>query len=168
MLDMRHHLTLCRAIGAQPVGDHALRRDALFLQQAHQQSPRGLGVATALDDFIEHVAVLIEGAPQPILLAGDHDGNFIEVPDVIATWLLAAQTAGVLGPELLAPATDRFIRDWDAALQQHFFDMPQAQRKPIVQPDRVGDYLRRKATAFVLMGEVLIPSALSGKSLTAS
>ena len=75
-----------------------------------------------------------------------------EVPDVIVAWLLAAQTTGVFGPELLAPATDRFIRYHDAALQQHFLDMPQAQRKPIVQPHRVGDDLRREAMAFVADG----------------
>jgi hypothetical protein len=67
LLDLRHHLTPCRSVGAQLIGDDALRR-------------------------------------QPLLLAGKHD----------------------------------------VALQKHFLDMTQVQKKPVIQPDRTADDLGRK------------------------
>lgn len=44
VLDVHHHLTLRRPVGTQLVGDHALRSDALFLQEARQQSLGGLAL----------------------------------------------------------------------------------------------------------------------------
>ncbi len=65
MLDGGHDLTPGGAIGSQLVGDDALGRQALLLQQPDQQSLGGLGVAAGLNDFIQDISVLIHGAPQP-------------------------------------------------------------------------------------------------------
>jgi hypothetical protein len=46
--------------------------------------------------------------------------------------------------KLLRPAPNRFVRNDDAALQQHLFEQTQAQRKSNVQPDRMGNDSRRK------------------------
>ena len=106
----------------------------------------------ALDDLIEHIAVLIDSPPEPVLLAGDGDHDLVEMPNVAAAWRLAPETAGVRRPELQRPAADRLIGDDDAALEQHLLDQPQAQREPEVQPDRMGDDLGWKAMAFVADG----------------
>ena len=45
-----------------------------------QQALGRLLVTSALHQHVEHDAVLIDGAPQPVLLAGDGDHGFIEVP----------------------------------------------------------------------------------------
>jgi hypothetical protein len=42
-----------------------------------------------LDDFVENVAVLIDGAPEAALLAIDCDDDFIEAPNVPPAWRLA-------------------------------------------------------------------------------
>lgn len=152
MLDVRHHLSFCRSVRAQLVGDHALWRDALLLQEARQQSLRGLGIAAGLHDLVEHIPVLIDGAPQPMLLAGDRDGHLVEVPNIVAACLLAVQAASIAGPEFLGPAADRFVGDHDASLQQHFLDQAQAQRKPEIKPDCMGDDLRRETMALVADG----------------
>jgi hypothetical protein len=47
---------------------------------------------------------------------------------------------------------DRFVRDGNAALKQHFFDQTQAQRKAEIEPDRVCDDLGRKPVALVVDG----------------
>jgi hypothetical protein len=44
---------------------------ALLLQEAPEQSLRRLGVAPALNDFVEPVSILINRPPEPVLLAGD-------------------------------------------------------------------------------------------------
>ena len=40
------------------------------------------------------------------------------------------------------------------ALQQHFLDEAQANWKPTIQPNRIGDNLARKAVAFVAHGRL--------------
>ena len=82
MLDARHDLPLCRTVARQLVGDHDARRPALPLQQLAQEPFGGPFVPPALDQHVEYDAVLIDCAPQPVLLAGDFDGDLIKVPFV--------------------------------------------------------------------------------------
>src|SRR4051812_22985488 len=56
---------------------------------------------------------------------------------------------GKLLAELESPLADHLVADLDAPEGQHLLDHPKAQRKAIVQPDRVADQLRRKAMADV-------------------
>ena len=144
-----HDLAPGGSVGAELVGDHPSWWAALLLQKASQQALGCLGVASALDNLIEHIAVLIHGPPEPVFLARDGDHDLIQVPDVATAWRLAPEAASVRRPELQRPATDGLIRDDDAALEQHLLDQSQAQRKPEIQPHRMGDDLRRKAVTFV-------------------
>jgi hypothetical protein len=140
------------SIRAELVGDHSPGRTALLAQETPQQALGGLGVASALDDLIENLAVLINRPPQPVFLARDRDHDFVEMPDVATAWCLAPEAASVRRPELQRPPADSLIGHDDAALEQHFLDQPQAQREPKVQPDRMGDDLGWKAMAFVANG----------------
>ena len=149
LFDVRHDLPPGCSIGAQLVSDHPLRRDTLLLQKTGQQSPGSLGVATALNDFVEHIPVLIDGPPYPLLPASDGDNDFVQVPHIVAAGLLATKATRIIRAELLSPAADRFIGNGNAALKQQFFDKAQAQRKPKVEPHRVGDDLRWEAMALV-------------------
>jgi hypothetical protein len=74
MLDPKAHLRLRCAVGTELVGDHdARRRNGGFQEPLHEPS-RCLGVSSALDQDVENKAILIDGPPQPVLLAGDrHD-----------------------------------------------------------------------------------------------
>lgn len=56
---------------------------------------------------------------------------------------------GIGLPKLLAPSTNGFLADLDAALGQDFFDIPIAQAEAEVEPDCVTDYGRGKAMAGV-------------------
>ena len=80
MLDARHDLPLCRPVARQLVGDHDARRPALPLQQLAEQALGGALITPALDQHIEYDAVLVDRAPQPVLLAGDFDGDLVQVP----------------------------------------------------------------------------------------
>ena len=68
MLDSGHDLPPCRAIGTKLIGDDALRQASQLLQQPDQQASGRLGVAAVLDDLIKYVSILIDGAPEPMLL----------------------------------------------------------------------------------------------------
>ncbi|GLU27915.1 hypothetical protein Brsp01_31480 [Brucella sp. NBRC 12950] len=82
MLNGGHDLTPGGAIGSQLVGDDALGRQALFLQQTDQQSFGCLGVAANLNDFIQDISVFIHGAPQPALSPADANDGLVEMPHV--------------------------------------------------------------------------------------
>src|SRR4051795_1991773 len=106
-------------------------------------------VAPALDHDIEHDAVLVDGAPEIMRLAGDLEDDFIHVPFVAGPGQPPPDDVGELLAELQTPLPDRLVADLDAAAGQHLLDHPKAQREAIVQPDRVADQLRREAVAGV-------------------
>jgi hypothetical protein len=110
MFDHRHHLTSRGCVGAELVGNHPPRPAALLLQQAPQQALGRLGVTPALDDLIEDISVLIDGPPEPVLLAGDRDHDLVEVPDVRAARCLALEAVGVTRADLSEPTAGRSRR----------------------------------------------------------
>jgi len=67
-----------RSVGAQLVGDQQFRRETLLPQQlAHQPERRAL-VAPALNQHIEDLALMIDGAPQVHPLARDPDHHLVQ------------------------------------------------------------------------------------------
>jgi hypothetical protein len=73
MLDAGHDLPLGRRVAFQFVGDQHTRRSSLLPQQLAEQSLGGLLVAPALDQDIKNKALLVNRAPEPMLVAGDGD-----------------------------------------------------------------------------------------------
>src|SRR5215470_7744611 len=51
-------------VEAQLVGDQQFRHEALLLEQLAHQPQRGATVASALDQYVENLALVIDGAPQ--------------------------------------------------------------------------------------------------------
>lgn len=166
MLDRRHDLTSGGGIGAEFVSDHAPGRTAVPFEKTPQQAPGHLGVAARLHDFIEDIAVLVDGAPQPVLLAADGDHDLIEVPDVAAARLLAPEAAGVIPPEFHRPASHRLVGDDDTTFQQHLLHQAQAQRETKIQPNRVSDDRRRKSMALVTDGRLAHASPSTRTAVT--
>src|SRR3954449_10751059 len=78
MLDRGHHLTLRSAVARQLVRDHHTRHAGLALQQLPEQAFGGRLVPPLLDENVEHDPILVDGPPQPVLLAGDHQAHFVE------------------------------------------------------------------------------------------
>jgi len=124
MLDFRHDLAPGGAVGAEFVGDHAFGRTTLLAQKPLQQSLGCSGVAADLDDFVE-------------------------MPDIAPARFLSFQPASIVQTKFHRPVPNGFVIDGDPPLEQQFFDQPQAERKSKIQPNGMGDDLRRKAVAFV-------------------
>ena len=74
---------------------------------------------------------------------------FVDVESVTGSSVSLLQSTCVLGSELDAPETDRFPRDYDPAFSQKIFDIPAAQVEAIVEPDSIGNDIRRESVAFV-------------------
>jgi hypothetical protein len=52
-----------RGIGAQLIGDQQFRREALFLEQLAHQPQRRSSVASALNQHVEDLTLVIDGTP---------------------------------------------------------------------------------------------------------
>lgn len=148
MLDARHQFGLGGRIGPQLVGDHNPWGGTLTLEQfAHQ--PKGCPlVFAALQQGIEDIAVGIDSAPQPVLLPLDRHHHFIKLPFI--SKLTAGPSTKLMSEfeaELRSPFRDGLERDLNAALGQQIFDVSKAERKPVIEPNRIGDDLGGKTVA---------------------
>src|SRR3954463_1717166 len=149
MLDRGHHLVFRGAVAGQLVRDHHARGPALLFQQLAEQALGGLFVPPALDENVGHDPILVDGPPEPVLLAADHQAHFVEVPLVARAWQPTPDLVGETLAELARPLPHGLVAHVDAAGGQHLFDHAQAQRKAEVEPDGVADDLARKAVAGV-------------------
>src|SRR5215218_11489632 len=75
VLNAGDDLTLRGVVAGQLVRDHDTRGPALLFQQLAEQALGGPLVAPALDQNVEHDPTLVDGAPEPVLLAGDHQAH---------------------------------------------------------------------------------------------
>jgi hypothetical protein len=147
VLNPRHDLLLGRGVALQLVGDEHKRGSTLLFEKLSQQPLGRSLVAPALDENIENEAVLVDGTPQPMLLPGDADDNFIEVPFVATTRRSPPDAIGEFSAEFKASLPDRLVRHRDAAGRQHLLHHAQAQREPKIEPYRIADDLGGVAMA---------------------
>jgi hypothetical protein len=68
-----------RGVGAQLVGDQQFGRETLLLEQLAHQPQRRPGVASALDQHVEDLALAVDGPLQIHPLAGDPHHHLVEV-----------------------------------------------------------------------------------------
>ncbi len=87
VFDTGHEVAPGGIIGPELVGDHDPWCPPLSLQQLAHQALCRLGISAALHQHFEDEAVLIDGTPEPLLLAIDGHHTFVEMPFV-------AQAAG--------------------------------------------------------------------------
>jgi hypothetical protein len=86
VLDRWQEILPCRRIAGEFVGDHHPRRAPLPFQELAKQPLGGFRITPALNQDVEHDAVLVNGALQPVRRPGDLDDNLIEVPLVAGAW----------------------------------------------------------------------------------
>src|ERR1700751_2695155 len=139
VLNAAHNLPLGGAIAAQLVGDQHTGRSQVLLEQLAEQALGSLLVATALHEDVENESLLVDRAPEPMLLAGDGDDDLIQVPLVAALGGAPPNAVGELAAKFQTPLPDRLIGHRDAASRQHLLNHAQAQREPKIQPYRVAD-----------------------------
>jgi hypothetical protein len=82
-----------------------------------------------LDEHVENKALLVDRAPEPVLLTGDGDDDLIQVLFVATTWRSPTDAVGKFPAEFQAPLADCLVCHQDATRRQHLLDHAQAQRK---------------------------------------
>jgi len=80
------------AVGAQSVCGEQLGDEALFPEQLAHQAPRRALVAPALDQHVEDLTFMVDGAPKVHPPAGNANHHLVEMP--------AIARAGALAPEV--------------------------------------------------------------------
>jgi hypothetical protein len=98
-----------RCVGAQLVGDQQFRRETVLPEQLAHQPERRVLVASALNQHIEDLALMIDSAPQVHPLAGYSDDHLVEVPSLARAWAGPPEPSCNPGPEFQHPAPHRFI-----------------------------------------------------------
>jgi hypothetical protein len=125
------------------VGDDHPRYRAGRLHQAAEEAPGCGFVPAVLHEDIQHVAVLVDGPPHVLQLAVDLEEDLVQMPLVARPGPAAAQSVRVGLAERGAPAADGLVGHDDAAQEQEFLDLAEAERESVVQPHAVGYDLDR-------------------------
>lgn len=94
VLDTGHNFTPGGAVAVQLVGDQDTRCPALPFQKLAEQACGGFLVTPAPDEDVENKAILIDGAPEPVLPAGHGDDDLVKRPLVAAAWHPPADAVG--------------------------------------------------------------------------
>src|SRR5215213_619840 len=113
MPDRGHHLVFRGAVARQLVRDHDTRGPALLLQQLPEQALGGPLVPPALDQNVEHEAILVDGPPEPVLLASNLHLDLVQVPLVSGTGQPASDLVGEGLAELARPLAHGLVADRD-------------------------------------------------------
>lgn len=74
------------------------------------------------------------------------------MPDITWTGLPPAQVPGDPETEFHYPSPDRLVRNINAPLEEHFFDLAQGKIETNIESNRVRDEFRRNSMAFVNEG----------------
>ena len=96
----RNRFAVCDSIATQFIGDDAIRYGLLALQQLTKEAFGRSSVATFLEQNVNDITILVDGAPQIISLAANGHEDFIKVPAVTLSRALPSKTPSVFGPEL--------------------------------------------------------------------
>ena len=91
----------------------------------------------------------------------DLDKYFIDVKGVAVALMLSFQSARINGSELNAPQSDRFTANSDAPLGQDIFNITVAEIESIVEPDSVGDDVRRESVSFICIHSPILSISVS-------
>ena len=75
----------------------------------------------------------------------DLDEDFVHKPAIAKSAPFPSQRPRKGGAELAAPVSSRLVGHNDGTLRKQIFDVSQAQRKPMIQPDCVTDDFRWEA-----------------------
>jgi hypothetical protein len=91
-------------------------------------------ITTQLNQDVDHVAVLIHGTPETLLLAVDSNEGFIQVRNIAGAALTPLQFSGIVRRELLTPQANRFVRADDPPFGEKILYISEAQAETMVRP----------------------------------
>ena len=131
------------------VGDESKRCLSLTFQKLAEQACCGSAVATRLNEDLDHVPVLLNGAPKVLSLVVDRDEYFVQEPRISESTLSSLQLPGVVEAELPAPLADCLVRHSDPSFSEQILDISEADTESVVEPDCMTDDFWRIAVSVI-------------------
>ena len=87
-----------------------------------------------------------------------HTGeDFIDIKGVAIAPVPSLQSSSVNCSEFDAPEADRLASDGDSSFSQEVLDISMAEVKAIVEPDGVGNDIRRESVSFIGIHVPILP-----------
>ncbi len=134
-------------VRSKPVGDDGFSA-TLALQRLAPEAQSLRFIAGFGDKALQHLALVIHGAPEVMHLAVDLHVDLIEMPPPVPE---AFHPADPLAPDIgsehraepVPPQPHGLVADIDAAFEQEVFDVPQREREPHVHHHHKADHLGR-------------------------
>src|SRR4029077_18044564 len=123
------------AVGAQLVGRHPRRREALLAEQLDGRRP----VSTTLYQDPEDLALGVNGTPQIHVLARDPHDHFVEMPAIARSRTAPSQAPSDRRSEFEHPTANALVGDVEATLGKQLLDIAIAEGEAKVQPHSVLD-----------------------------
>ena len=146
----RHDRAVCRRVAAPSIGDQPPRHPGLGPSTASRKNrAAACRSRRGCTEDVDHVAVLVHGAPEILPSTPDRHEQLVQIPGVAHPLASAPQPPRVVGSEGLAPLPDRLVGDADPAFGEKILDITKTQAKAVVQADRVTDDLGREAVAVI-------------------
>ena len=90
----------------------------MIFQQPLEETLSNLAVTTCLEKHIDYFAILVNSPPQVLLFAIYLHKYLVYVECIAEPLMPIFQPFGMLGDELVAPQTNRFIAYGNSALSQ--------------------------------------------------
>ena len=109
---------MCNAVASQLVRHNLSRFALVVFQQPFEKTLSRCTVTTCLEKHIDHLAILVNSPPQVLLFATYLYKYFVDVKCIAKPLMSTFQAFGILGTELVAPQTNRFIAYGDTAFSQ--------------------------------------------------
>ena len=102
------------------------------------------GTPPCLDEDIKRISVRIRRPSEPEFPTVYRNENFVQMPFVGYGWPVSSNTICELAAKAVDPSSDGFPAEYHAALREQIFNICSTERKPVVDPDCIGDDLTRK------------------------
>jgi len=141
--------TMSGVIAFQFVRVEPTRFTTLTFDQAAEKALGGFLVPLWLHQNINGVPILIDRAPEILMLSLDRDNRFIEMPGIAQPTLAFLESARIRWTKFQAPAPYRFIGDDDTPLSEQLFHFRKAETKSMIEPDGVTDDGRRESVTLL-------------------
>src|SRR6266851_1843209 len=134
MFHLRQDFAPRGAVAFQLVRDEDPGHGGQTLEELAEKLLRRLLVPAALDENIQDVAVLINGAPEIVTLLVDRDEYLVQVPLVARPGTPTPELIRVLLAELATPCAHGFVRHDHPPDEQELFHVAMAETEAEIQP----------------------------------
>lgn len=101
-----------------------------------------------LHEDIQHISVCVHCPPEAVFAAIYRDDDFAQMPFVGRRRPIAFDKIGEMETKAVHPFPDGFPADRHTSFGEQVLDISRAERKAVLDPDRIGDDLAREAVTF--------------------